>query len=386
MLLAAASGRRFLIEWLPEPTYNAPEITTTMEKFEIRTATHADRECVIRLMGKIYPGDMKARYAWLYEGNPHGAALTWIATERETGEVVGCTSIFPRRVMVNGRERIGGIGGDCFIEPRVRRQGLATALHAASFAEMPDRGVDFMYGPPTPNNLGALVRAGSHLVTNYKRWMRPLTSRGAYRAAFSRMPTKGQAQVASIPMIVFDRLTRSAVRGFTLEEVHEFRPEFDVMFERAATEYVVACVRDSDYLAWRYLEAPAHRQAPLAVRYGGELVGFVAIERAGELAAIVDLFSTPSSKLMDAILQLAIEHATAVGCSVLDMSSTEDSAFARRLRRHGFIGREGRGFQVAVRNDDPQIGALISAESWHFTDADQDMDRMFATPRQSAAQ
>ena len=351
-----------------------------MEKFEIRPANHGDREHVIKLMGKIYAGDMQQRYAWLYENNPHGDALTWIAIERESGEAVGCTSIFPRRVMVNGRERIGGIGGDCFIEPRVRRQGLATGLHAVSFAQMRERGVDFMYGPPTPNNLGALVKAGSHLVTSYKRWVRPLTSRGAYRAAFSRVPTKGQAQLAHIPIMVFDRLTKSDASGFTVEEVYEFGVEFDVMFERAAARHKVACVRMRDYLAWRYLDTPAHRQTPLAIRHGGELVGVVAIERAGEFAAIADLFSAPDAKIMDAILQLAIDYAGAAGCSVLEMSTTQDSALARRLRRHGFIGREERGFQVAVGNDDPQIGALINAQSWHFTEADQDMDRVFVTP------
>ena len=350
-----------------------------MEKFEIRTATHGDREHIINLMGKVYSGDMRERYAWLYENNPHGDALSWVAIERETGEAVGCTSVFPRRVMVDGRERIGGIGGDCFIEPRVRRQGLATALHAVSFAQMRERGVDFMYGPPTPNNLGALVKAGSHLVTNYKRWVRPLTSRGAYRAAFSRVPTKGQAQLAHIPIMVFDRLTKSDARGFTAREVYEFGSEFDAMFEHAAAQHRVACVRMSDYLAWRYLDAPAHRQTPLAVRQNGELVGFVALERAGEFAAIADIFSAPDARLLDAMLQLAIDYAGAAGCSVLEVSTTQDSALARRLRRHGFIGREERGFQVAVENDDPQIDALINAQSWHFTEADQDMDRVFVT-------
>ena len=348
-----------------------------MNKFEIRPAGHDDRGHVIKLMGKIYPGDMAARYEWLYEANPHGEALTWLAIENASGEAVGCTSIFPRRVIVRGRERIGGIGGDCFIEPRVRRQGLATALHSMSFAQMHERGVDFMYGPPTPNNLGALVKAGSHLVTNYKRWVRPLTSRGAYRAAFSRVPTKGQAQLAHIPIMVLDRLTRTDARGFTVEEVYDFGDEFDAMFARAAAEHGVACSRDSQYLAWRYRAAPDRRQIPLAVRREGELVGFLALEQADELAAIADLFSAPDSKLMDAILQLAIEHATAAGCASLEACLAQDSALARRLRRHGFIGREERGFQVAVQNNDPQADALVNAESWHFTEADQDMDRVF---------
>lgn len=352
-----------------------------MEKFKIRTATRADREHVIKLMGQIYPGDMRARYDWLYDNNPHGQAVTWLAVERTTGEPVGCTSIFPRRVMVNGLERIGGIGGDCIIEPRVRRQGLATALHAASFTEMRERGVDFMYGPPTPNNFGALVKAGSHPVTNYKRSVRPLTSRGAYRAAFSRVPTKGEAQLAHIPIMVFDRLTKSDASGFTVEEVRDFGIEFDAMFERAGAGHKVVCVRNSEYLTWRYVDVPGRRQIPLAIRQNEELVGFLAMERAGESAAIADLFCAPDAKLMDAILQLAIEYSSAVGCSVLEFSTTQESSLARRLLRHGFIGREERGFQVAVSNDDPQIEALTNAHSWHFTEADQDMDRVFVSPR-----
>jgi GNAT superfamily N-acetyltransferase len=348
-----------------------------MDKFEIRTAGDDDRRAIVGLMGKSYPGDMAGRYEWLYEANPHGEALTWLAIERESGEAVGCTSIFPRRVMVCGRERIGGIGGDCFIEPRVRRRGLATALHSMSFAQMCDRGVDFMYGPPTPNNLAALVKAGSHLVTNYRRWVRPLTSRGAYRAAFSRFPTKGEAQLVNIPIKVLDRLTRTDARAFTVEEAYDFGDEFDIMFAHAAAGHTVACSRDSKYLAWRYRAAPARRQVPLAVRRDGKLVGFLALEKSNEAAAIADLFCAPDSKLMDAILQLAIEYATAAGCSILEASLAQDSALARRLRRHGFIGREERGFQVAVRNDDPQANALLSAESWHFTEADQDMDRVF---------
>src|SRR5215216_4470836 len=167
----------------------------TADDFDIRLADANDGEEVIRLMGKIYSGDMTARYDWMYRSNPHGQALTWLAIERATGEAVGCTSIFPRKVYVEGRERTGGIGGDCFIEPRVRRRGLATRLHAASFHEMRAGGVDFMYGPPTPNNLGALVKAGSKVVTNYRRWVRPLTGLAAYRAAFARVPTRFEASL-----------------------------------------------------------------------------------------------------------------------------------------------------------------------------------------------
>src|SRR5256885_9566209 len=130
--------------------------------FLMREAAHADKDIVIAIVSKMWGEDITARYEWLYLANPHGRALTWLVIEQATGEAVGCTSIFPRKVIVDGRERTGSIGGDCYIDPRARRQGLATALHRLSLTQMREHGVDFMYGPPNPNNFAALVKAGSH--------------------------------------------------------------------------------------------------------------------------------------------------------------------------------------------------------------------------------
>jgi GNAT superfamily N-acetyltransferase len=351
-----------------------------MADYEIRMANEDDRDRVIGLISSIYSGDVAARYDWLYRTNPHGHALTWLAIERASGDAVGCTSIFPRKVRVAGRERTGSIGGDCYIEPRARRQGLATALHRATLAEMRHHGIEFMYGPPTPNNLGALIKAGSHFVTSYKRWVRPLTSQRAYRAAFSRVPSRFEAHLAEIPIMVLDRLTRMDAKGFRLEQVHEFTTEFDRMFERASATHTVACERDRLYMAWRYFELPERRQMPLAVRREGELVGFVALERAGECAAVADLFSANDPGLIDAILQLVVAHTAAAGCSSLEISLTKECAIAQRLRRHGFIGRDERGFQVAIagdKSDELQVDNLLAAYSWHFTEADQDMGTVF---------
>jgi hypothetical protein len=180
--------------------------------------------------------------------------------------------------------------------------------------------------------------------------------------------------------MMLDRLTRTDARGFTLEEVYDFGEEFNRLFEGAGTEHRIVCNRDRNYLAWRYLNSPSGRQIPLALRRGSELVGFAVLERAREFAAIADLFTSVDSKLMDAALQLVIQHATATGCSSLEISLTEDGVLARRLRRHGFIGREERGFQVAVADADPQSRLLLKGDAWHFTEADQDMDRVFVTP------
>ncbi len=353
--------------------------SVTAADFLVRQMTDRDRERVKALIAKMSPGDVDARYEWLYESNPHGRAKTWVAIDRETGETAGCTSIFPRRVMVAGRERVGSIGGDCFVEPRFRRMGLATALHRASFSAMRDQGIDFMYGPPVVNNLSALVKAGSHLVTGYRRWVRPLTGRGAYRAAFSRVPLTLEARLADLPVMVFNQMTRGDARDFSLERVTEFGAEFDELFERAAGNYKIACARDRQYLTWRYLESPRRRQVPYAIRRNSELAGLLVLETNGEKAAVIDLFTLAEPDFIDAALQLAIGCASEEGCSSLELDVTQGSMVSGRMRAAGFINRGERGFQVAVSDTDEQFRTLIEAKSWQFMEADQDLDTFFVS-------
>jgi len=347
--------------------------------FEIRQASTHDRDRIIALVSKMWGSDITARYDWQYAGNPHGKALTWLAIEPLTGDTVGCTSVFPRRVLVDGKERTGSIGGDCYIEPRARRRGLATALHRASLAQMASCGVDFMYGPPNPNNLAALVKAGSHLAANFKRWVRPLTGRAVYRAAFGALPSKLEARIAGLPIRMLDRLTRAHSTDLTLEPVTHFSAEFDALFERAAPSHGILCVRDSAYLNWRYLAAPSQRQIPFAVR-SGAVVGLAVLEIMGEQASLVDLLTGSDEKLVEATLQLILDHASMLGCSSLEVNCMAECGLAPRLRRLGFIGRSERVFQVAVAAQDPQADTLLSGAAWRFMMGDQDMDTVFSEP------
>src|SRR5437868_11663898 len=104
--------------------------------FDVRAATPADRGDVVALVREMIPGiDAEARIGWLYERNPAGHALTWLATEG--GEVAGCTSYFPFRLQLDGREVLAALGGDGYVRPKFRRRGLGGLLHDAARAAMP---------------------------------------------------------------------------------------------------------------------------------------------------------------------------------------------------------------------------------------------------------
>jgi hypothetical protein len=272
--------------------------------------------------------------------------------------------------------RAGSIGGDCYVEPRVRRQGLAVALHRASLAEMRAGGVDFMYGPPVPNNLAALLKAGSALVGEYRRWVRPLNGGCASaRAAAARRPRPLLARMIGVPLRLLDHMGRGSMRGFSVEEVARFGTEFDDLFERVASTHTIACVRDRAYLAWRYTDP--RRQVPLALRRGDELVGLVVMEMDQDRAFLVDVFTASDAASTDVALRLAMQYAAARGCFSIEVNATERSPVARRLARLGYIARGARGFQVAVSPHDEQAGVLLASVSWHLMEADKDLDTVF---------
>ncbi len=348
----------------------APEV-------EIRRAGDGDEERVLELIARTYPGDARARYAWLYRGNPHGRALTWLAVERASGALAGGTSMFPRRVLVEGRERTGSIGGDCYIDPSVRRRGIATALHRRSFAEMADGGVSFMYGPPVVANLRALLKAGSRAVAHFRRFARPLTGSGAYRAAFSRAASGVEARLAGLPIVALDWWHGGNTLGLSVERVREFGAEFDTLFERVAATHTIVCVRDRAYLTWRYLASPGGQQQPLAVRRRGELIGLIGLEVVNGHAEVIDFFTAAVAEAIDATLSALILYARRAGCGTVEVNLVQGSRAARRLWRFGFIPRPGRVFQVAAVPDDPQRRTLLTAAAWHFTEADQDLETAF---------
>jgi hypothetical protein len=216
--------------------------------------------------------------------------------------------------------------------------------------------------------LQALLKAGSHEVTSFRRWTRPLAiGKGALRA------------VAGCALGLLDRATHPRGRdGWTLERIDAFGPELAGCLAAAARSYRIIPVRDAAWLAWRYLAGPSRTQVPYAVKRAGELVGFAVLEMRGGLGVVVDVGVPADRESLDATIELLLGEARAHGCDTLDVSLTEDAPIVPRLRHRGFVGREQHGFQVAIAGEDRQLTALVDPTAWTFTDGDKDMDTVFS--------
>ena len=116
-------------------TTDAPQLAgqlTGRQGFEVYQATDADRPAILALIEEMIPGvDAGARWRWLYETNPAGRALTWLALA-PTARSPACTS-FSRSGCGSTASRCSrALGGDGYVRPAFRRRGLGGLLHDAS--------------------------------------------------------------------------------------------------------------------------------------------------------------------------------------------------------------------------------------------------------------
>jgi GNAT superfamily N-acetyltransferase len=327
--------------------------------FEVRAARDADLPEVAALVREMIPGgDADRRLAWLYERNPAGRALTWIAYER--GEPAGCTSYFPFQLQLDGCRVLGALGGDGYVRPGFRRRGLGGLLHDAARAAMRANGIGCMYGAPGAMNLTPLKHGGSRQVGHVARWARPLRA-AAFGAALAPL----------------DRVVRELLRprfAAELEPMVRDDARLDELWRRAAPTIQLGAVRDARFYTWRFLDAPAQRQPAFVIVRRGRPIGACALEEmnGGATLRIMDLFAIPGT--WHAALDAIARYAADTDARTLDIKLMDIDGRRRMIWRAGFIERERKPFLVGIPADGDR--RFLDPLRWFYGGADSDLDSL----------
>ncbi len=326
--------------------------------FDVRAATIADRPEIIALINEMMPGvDAVARWRWLYEANPGGRALTWIASE--AGQVAGCTSFFPFRLWLGGAVVRAALGGDGYVRPAFRRRGLGGILHEASRHAMPGLGIGCMYGAPGAMNLTPLKHGGSREVGHVSRWVRPLRA----AALGLRLPLVGALRVGT------------AFSAATLEPMAPDDPRVDAVWAEARPGLQLAAVRDAAFYGWRFLAAPARRQHAIVIVANGRPIGAGALETLSDGTAlwIVDLVTVPGA--WHSCVRAIVRHATRnTRAETVEIKLFTTDGRRRNMWWSGFSERDSKPFLCMV----PKGGdrRFLDADRWYYTGADSDLDTL----------
>lgn len=323
----------------------------------IREATDRDRPELAALLAEMIPGcDVAARLRWLYDTNPGGPAITWLATEGS--RVAGCTSFFPFRLWLDGAEVRGALGGDGYVRPEFRRRGIGARLHEASCAAMPAHQISCMYGAPGAMNLTPLKAGGSRETGHVVRWVRPL---------------RGEA--LHVPKPFAEAVSWALRKKSKAELVHALPddPRIDEVWEQARHEVKLGAIRDGAFYAWRFHQAPAGRQPTFVVLDGERPIGACALEEIGNgrIERIVDLIAVPGEwrTCLDAAVEYCRKHSVA---ELVDIKLLERDSAKRAMYRSLFIERGKKPFLCMIpAGGDPR---LVDPERWFYTNADSDLD------------
>lgn len=325
------------------------------QAFEVREATVADRPEIEALIGEMIPGvDVAARWRWLYETNPGGRALTWLALDK--GEVAGCTSLFPFRLWLDGEMKLAALGGDGYVRPAFRRRGLGGLLHDASRRGMPAHDVGCMYGAPGAMNLTPLKHGGSRELGSVTRYVRPLRVGPPLVGTLLARATRPRFPAKLEPMLPDD-------------------PRIDQVWSEAKRELRLAAVRDTAFYTWRFRDAPAQREPPYVIALRGKPIGACALEsmHGGKELHIVDVFAVPGQwhACLRAIVAHAADHTRA---STISVKLFANDARRRNMWRSGFLERESKPFLCMIPNDGDR--RFIDPQRWFYTGADSDLDSL----------
>jgi GNAT superfamily N-acetyltransferase len=324
----------------------------------VRAASPSDRLELVSLIREMIPDvDAGARWRWLYEQNPGGRALSWLACEGD--RVAGCTSFFPFRMWLDGAMVQAALGGDGYVRPAFRRQGVGAALHQASRDAMPRHGIGCMYGAPGAMNVTPLKRGGSSEVGDVARWVRPL------RASALGVPGRRLGAVA----LATPRHTAD------LEPMRRLDPRVDEVWAAARTELRLAAVRDAAFYTWRFLDAPSGRQHAFVIVDHGTPIGACAVEvtSGGRSLTLVDLITVPGAWQagLRAVLRHAVEQTAA---DRVELKLFAPDGRRRQLWRAGFTERERKPFLCMI----PRSGdrRLLDPDRWCYSGADSDLDTL----------
>ena len=294
----------------------------------------------------------------------------WVVREGPT--VIAASALTPVKVHVLGSEAAGTWSSDPLVVAERQRQGLGGALLRAW-----DRG--------TGVALGAALSEATRSRLDEMRWPKaqplPCLVKPLSRRAF-RIPTWPVAinrLVSAIALPLVRVVSRTRPLKEEIEVVRRFDAGVDRLWQRLANRFALSVRRDAKYLNWKYAEPPHVRYTLALLRRGEDVEGYVVYrhlrEPQGRVTQIVDLMADPLDERGLKTLARWVDREARLDDSDKIRCYLTNAAFRRVLRRSGyFVVKSGIDLTAKVNAVQVPKGFYDSADEWHFTLGDGDLD------------
>lgn len=342
-----------------------------------------DRDPYLNFLGNhITKVPVSSHYRWLYRENPHGKALTWLAIHRKSNDIIGCTSIFPKKLWVRDNIILGSVGGDTFVDTRFRRKGIAKELHRVSLRKMVEAGIKLQYGFPNQANFGAFLKAGSFHPGNFREMRVILTSQPIIEKLHLGETVSFRLSGLADRILSFfikSRLSKSRNPETNLKEILKFDARFDRLMEEVIPSFNICGVRDRNALNWRYFKNPLKTHTILSYEEQGDIHGFSILEFCGNRCHLFDFFVRNEDEMIENFICAVIKFAISKNSDLITSLINPVGPYIKNFLRFGFtIGYRSTKtpFHVLVPNEDKDLEYLTNIKNWYLTNGDCDLEAM----------
>lgn len=302
-----------------------------------------DEHEILRLRQSIF-GDLDevrlniSTWYWQFQRNPAGKATCWLA--EDNGVIVGQYTVIPTRFSLKGQEALLAFSCDTMVHPGYRKQGMFSDLANELYRSLDSKetGGTTVWGFPNEASLpGFTHRLGWNpvgIIPLRIMPIRPLTMFYRHILSINR-----RSLTSTSPKSIWGVNPISPkVPGFLIEPINCFDEEFDVLWNKYRSLAPVMQIRDSRYLNWRYFGVPEFNYRPFAIRWQGELSGYMVIRLMNLMGhyfgALVDLFPFPviDFKITKYLLRFARIYSRAYGAEFLTcLLPLAQSSFLKRM-------------------------------------------------------
>lgn len=344
-----------------------------------RHDTDTVREDVLAAWQTYFPQAPEGRWQWMYEANPAGRGLVWIARHQESGAMVGSTALLPRRFVVRGRPCTAGIAADFVVHDGHRAFGPAVALQRATATALEDGELDFMYGLPNPRALAVLKRAGYQRVGSVTHLTRLLRARDfiAKRTRSDRFANF----LAPLADLALGLVAASRARARSSLDVSPMEPQtfdarFDDLWRTAQENHPILGERSGALLNWRFKKHPVarHHVFGLYDRCTEALLGYVVFHTVHRRTTIDDLLCRDLGMGLDRLIMEFAASQRRQGTQAIAAMFAGDPRLIHGLRRNGFVVRDvGDPIVVQVGRDSPIAETLMCEDNWWLFPVDNDV-------------
>ncbi|MFL5805804.1 MAG: GNAT family N-acetyltransferase [Roseiflexaceae bacterium] len=345
--------------------------------WSIRAYRPGDERALVVLFERVFGRAIsEAHWRWKLKQPASPVENVWLA-------VHGDAPIFqyagiPTRYRLPTGEVTAMVSVDTMTAPEFQRRGLLGSVGRHVYETWRAAGVPFVIGLPNErwgSRAGALGWEPLFPLQWLARPLRPeaILARRLKWPALARLTALG---------VLWNGIWRMRLRGDPLLRVRladRAGPEFDRLWQRCGAETPVSVVRDSAWVNWRYLDAPASAYRVLLAERDGQPVGYAAYRVAGHPGGragfIAELFVAPGDEHeRRALIARTLAALYAEGADNAITLAVPDTALYQSLQGAGFL--RGRGaFSVQIVPLDPALpmDLLRDPHSWDMAGGDFDV-------------